>query len=146
MLINCRTCRREIDSKVKVCPFCSEKSPKPFKVKDLMVWVGLTLIVMFWVKMCEKIGEVSPEDKHRRATISVQMHCEDWVKQRLKSPGSAKFASYHETGFIGSDSGPWTVSGYVDSQNSFGAFLRSNYVCRMRFEGETARLEHLEIK
>ncbi|NUS29800.1 MAG: hypothetical protein HOV92_37055 [Streptomyces sp.] len=61
--------------------------------------------------------------------------CEDFVKQRLKSPGTADFpgvmdADYANTKVL-SDTRPWKyeVTGVVDSQNGFGATVRSNYVC-----------------
>ncbi|WP_060880175.1 hypothetical protein [Streptomyces scabiei] len=61
--------------------------------------------------------------------------CEDFVKQRLKSPGSAEFpdtldADYAKTKVL-SDTKPWKykVTGVVDSENSLGAKVRSDYVC-----------------
>jgi hypothetical protein len=58
--------------------------------------------------------------------------CEEFVKERLKSPGSAKFSDVFDTKIKTlSDKKPWKykVTGYVDSQNSFGASVRNNYVC-----------------
>lgn len=52
--------------------------------------------------------------------------CEQSVLTNLKSPGSADFG-----GESANASGTtWTVSGYVDAENSFGANLRSNWTCR----------------
>lgn len=48
------------------------------------------------------------------------------IKSLLKSPSSAKFAGYDEWKF-GKDNGNVTVQAYVDSKNSFGAELRSNF-------------------
>ena len=46
--------------------------------------------------------------------------------QVLKSPASAIFPSLNEMVVNGSD-GHYNVSGFVDSQNSYGATIRSNY-------------------
>jgi hypothetical protein len=61
--------------------------------------------------------------------------CEDFVKQKLTSPGTAEFpgvtsADYAKTTTISSKS-PWKykVTGVVDSQNALGATVRSDYVC-----------------
>lgn len=61
--------------------------------------------------------------------------CEDFVKRQLKSPGTAEFpgaldADYAKTSVL-SDTKPWKykVTGVVDSQNSFGATVRNDYVC-----------------
>ncbi|MFE0142190.1 hypothetical protein [[Kitasatospora] papulosa] len=66
---------------------------------------------------------------------SAAVMCEDFVKQRLKSPGTAEFpgvtdGDYAKTTVL-SDVKPWKykVTGVVDSQNSFGATVRSNYTC-----------------
>lgn len=62
--------------------------------------------------------------------------CKKAVLSVLKSPGSAKFpefgdASYSAPGFI------YAVGGKVDSQNSYGALLRSGFNCSTVFEGTT---------
>lgn len=51
---------------------------------------------------------------------------EAMVKQKLKSPSTAKFCLYTEA-TITHDKDVYTVSGWVDAQNSFGATLRSNW-------------------
>lgn len=58
--------------------------------------------------------------------------CEGFVKKRLKSPGSAEFSGVSDTKIKTiSNKKPWRylVTGYVDSQNSFGAKVRNNYTC-----------------
>lgn len=61
--------------------------------------------------------------------------CEGFVKKRLKSPGSAQFPGVMDSDYaktkVLSDTKPWKyeVTGVVDSQNSFGAMLRNDYVC-----------------
>lgn len=68
--------------------------------------------------------------------------CEQFVKDRLKSPGSAKFS---ETKAVETTTGEWTVEGAVDSENSFGALIRNSYVCKVRHtSGENWRLVNLE--
>lgn len=57
--------------------------------------------------------------------------CEQFVKDRLKSPGSAKFSEQSET----SRGKRWTAMGAVDSQNSFGGLVRNNYTCVARYIG-----------
>jgi hypothetical protein len=60
-----------------------------------------------------------------------EVMCEGFVKDRLKSPSSAEF----DTSFTGS--GPtYTVTGTVDSQNSFGAMVRNEFSCTVRHDGD----------
>lgn len=66
---------------------------------------------------------------------SAAVMCEDFVKQRLKSPGTAEFPGVTDSDYakttVLSDTKPWKykVTGVVDSQNGFGATVRSNYAC-----------------
>lgn len=51
------------------------------------------------------------------------------VSSRLKSPSSAKFSWPDETS-VSLSGNTWTVRGWVDAQNGFGASIRSNYAVR----------------
>lgn len=62
-------------------------------------------------------------------------NCHDWVKESLKSPSSAKFSGDVVTG----DRSGYTVVGDVDADNSFGASLRSGWMCSIRLDGDTWR-------
>jgi hypothetical protein len=66
--------------------------------------------------------------------------CEDVVEKQLKSPASAEFSS------VATGGGPWTVQGTVDSQNSFGALVRTTYECTVTIVdgGSTTSVTRLE--
>lgn len=57
--------------------------------------------------------------------------CRSAVKEQLKSPASAQFPGSMESAAQAteSDSGERSWSGYVDSQNGFGAVVRTQFVC-----------------
>jgi hypothetical protein len=62
--------------------------------------------------------------------LEAKSSCESRVKDQLKSPSTAKFDSEaHGTG-------PFTVDGFVDSANSFGAMVRSDFSCKVRVESD----------
>jgi hypothetical protein len=65
--------------------------------------------------------------------------CEGFVKDRLKAPSSAKFSGEdaQQSGSV------YTVTGAVDSQNSFGALLRSSYTCVVEDSGSQWKLQSL---
>lgn len=78
-------------------------------------------------------------DRPTDAAPYVRVACQTWVKEQLKAPASAHFSGVTASR---SDSGLWTVTGSVDSQNSFGAELRSSWHCLARHVGEvTSRVE-----
>lgn len=53
-----------------------------------------------------------------------------FVEDRLKSPSTADFASIHQSTVKGIGN-EWTVKSFVDSQNGFGAMLRTRYTITM---------------
>jgi len=65
-----------------------------------------------------------------------QYLCQEKVKEILKSPSTAKFPIYTEWGFR-QERNIFTVQGYVDSQNSFGAELRSVFQFVIDMDSDT---------
>ncbi|MGW7099663.1 hypothetical protein [Streptomyces sp. NPDC054838] len=81
--------------------------------------------------------------------VEASIMCEKFVKQRLKSPGSAEFSGAAETTVTTiSGTAPWKykVAGHVDSQNSFGAKVGNTYDCTASTpDGETWTLDELDM-
>jgi hypothetical protein len=67
--------------------------------------------------------------------------CEDFVKDRLKSPGTASFTRPTVTS-AGVDT--WRVDGSVDAENSFGGTVRVDFQCTVRGEDGVATLVDLQ--
>ena len=65
-----------------------------------------------------------------------QYLCQEKVKEVLKSPSTAKFPNYTEWGFK-QEKNVFTVQGYVDAQNSFGAETRSNFQFVIDMDSDT---------
>lgn len=105
-------------------------APTPVKKKGLgclgcfgiIVGVAIVLTVIFSIVGAMNANRPPSEDDVR---ASAQLNCEDIVKNSLKSPSTANFSNEEVTG----TSGQYTVTGDVDSQNSFGATLRDHFVC-----------------
>jgi hypothetical protein len=73
------------------------------------------------------IGSNSNTDRSDPKEIKDSQACgiaEKFVSNRLKAPSTAKFPWSCNAIKNGNQ---WTVRGYVDAQNSFGAMLRSHY-------------------
>ncbi|SCW45281.1 hypothetical protein SAMN02910456_01184 [Ruminococcaceae bacterium YRB3002] len=58
---------------------------------------------------------------------------EDAVKSQLRAPSTADFCSVSEA-TISHSGNTWSVSGWVDADNAFGAHLRSNFSVRLTFD------------
>ena len=74
---------------------------------------------------------------------SAAVACQEFVTRRLKSPGSADFP--WNFGEVTSTGDTFTVRSHVDSQNSYGALLRTNYVCTVEDRGESWFLVEMDL-
>lgn len=91
--------------------------------------IALCIIVLFSMCVFGRKGDDSIGESD--AWVCAQ----DIVEKNLKSPSSAKFclmseATIHYNGEDGGGS-RYTVSGYVDAQNSFGATIRQNFTVNL---------------
>lgn len=78
-------------------------------------------------------GSSEPEPP---SDVEVRLQCEQWVDERLKSPSTAEHSGQTVTS-RGEDS--WEVHGVVDSQNGFGAMVRTPWSCVIRLEDDVWR-------
>lgn len=80
-----------------------------------------------------------PAEIEKQKRVAEYMEAVDAAKQfvvaGLKTPTTAKFPSIMDfTAGKGTD-GNWRVIGFVDAQNSFGAMIRTRFVCVLSKHG-----------
>ena len=75
-----------------------------------------------WMQFIRKKGELGIFDERCEAALFAQ--CVEL--QILKSPASAIFPPLNEM-WVNGSGGHYVVSGYVDSQNSYGATIRTQF-------------------
>jgi hypothetical protein len=54
------------------------------------------------------------------------------------APATAKFAERASEAYFEENTHVWVVKSHVDSENSFGAFLRTRYTCKLKQTNPTA--------
>ena len=81
-------------------------------------------------------GKLSDYTLTLKEMTNWQLKCEDKIKELLKSPSTADFPSITEWTFL-KEKNKLYVQSYVDSQNSFGATLRSNFTFKINLKTET---------
>jgi hypothetical protein len=86
--------------------------------------VMVLLVIGGLSSMCGGAGSSSAGDEYGAADA-----CRTWVKDQLKAPSTANFEDESVSG-----TGPWTIIGTVDAENSFGANLRQRWTCSVRTE------------
>lgn len=90
-------------------------------------------------------GRASAEPDRR---IEAYVSSKQFVADTLKAPSTARFCSYDEARVTRLSGERYRVVGWVDSQNSFGAMLRSDFSCtlELRDNGETWRAVDISVK
>jgi len=93
--------------------------------------LGLLLVAVVGFQLA-RAGE-DPADRNDNQSVA-EVACENAVRANLKAPSTASFSS------DATDAGhrKWTVSGFVDAENSFGAKIRTDYLCTVDITGDVA--------
>lgn len=104
---------------------------KPRRRGPLLV-VGLLAVVVFLVIIasCTAGSGSSRAANPELMRLEAISHCEDRVRDELRSPSTAEFNS--EARMSG---GAWRVEGSVDAQNGFGATVRADFSCEATISG-----------
>jgi hypothetical protein len=71
--------------------------------------------------------------------------CERAVESQLKAPSTADFSGIFDSEITDNGDSTYDVVGYVDSENSFGAKIRSNWTCTVRDTGDNWDLVDLNV-
>jgi hypothetical protein len=82
--------------------------------------------------------------------IGAWIIAQDFVKEQLVSPGSADFGGWLDQTadqcVTDLGQGHYVVRGWVDSQNKFGAKLRSHFTCTVEYLGHDKwRCESIDV-
>ena len=103
---------------------------------DFLKLIGTGILVsipMLWFTF--KNGGTSS----KLSVYQAQSACESAVTGILKSPSSADFGGWQRRE---NADGTFEISGYVDSQNSFGAMLRAQFSCSVDASGSQAKITY----
>ena len=82
----------------------------------------------------QKVREYGDIDERTQAALFAQ--CVEL--QVLKAPASAVFPPFDQV-IVNGSNGRYSVSGYVDSQNSYGAMIRTHYTYNVEKNGDEWR-------
>ncbi len=78
------------------------------------------------------IANGNGKDNYGHDKFDAFVIAEKAVKEKLKSPSTAQFCTTTEA-TIGRNGNTWTVKGWVDAQNGYGATVRANFVVTFTF-------------
>lgn len=133
----CPECLAEVPANAKKCSHCGSKLPQPTSPVVKVLVVLLAIGFFSSIILSSVGGGSSSSSQPKQPTtydyeLSAKAFSEVYIERLLKSPSSADFCSGTATD-LGENK--WKVSSCVDSQNSFGATLRSNWETIMVYTG-----------
>jgi hypothetical protein len=85
--------------------------------------------------------DITPEENH---TIEAFVYAQEQIEKQIKSPSSAEWpiaseSLLHQKGNI------YTFKSYFDSQNSFGAMIRTKYICVVEENNNLYTIKNLQL-
>ena len=121
---------------------------KEQKIRGIVTLLAFVFII--YVAWSVFIPSCSSDKKAEVKEYSKQdavVYSRIFVEKMLVSPGSADFPYVPDDEVQKLNDSTFYIESYVDSQNKFGALLRSNYKCKIIFTSDsTARCEDMIIQ
>lgn len=129
----CPYCAEQIQDEAKVCKHCGKDFVKDAAAKQGGKILGFGCLGMIGlVVVLSLIGRSSSQWGLSKAQEDAWYACRQFVTARLKAPATAKFPLPDNPGISVTelDNHEFLVRGFVDSQNAFGALVRTTYRCQ----------------
>lgn len=115
----------------------------------LIVWIGI-MAVLFSLIPESKNNNTSKEKALTFSGTRTEaiIMSQQFVKQRLKTPKVAEFQNAAGAISLPHDRNPhrFTVLSYVDSQNSFGAMIRTRYRCDLEYQPSDDKWKLIDLR
>ena len=151
-LITCPECKQRISDTAVACPKCgyaltpeeiarlrkTERQVQTGSAIGCFVFV-IIILFLFYVGSLSSGGETSGYATPTK--IDAWVMAKQYVRENLKSPGSADFGSlfsdYQDPDAVVTDlgDGRFRIVAWVDAQNAFGAKVRTYFICEIEHLG-----------
>lgn len=155
-LVKCKSCGNQVNKSANTCPSCGVSNPGT-TWKDIFGGLAVLVILGFiLIKGCSSDPK-TPEELALEKAQKAEQTCrsetmayvmsQTFVKRHLKSPSTAEFPWMTDDNVSVSYLGDCTslVVSYVDSQNGFGAMIRSKYAVKLKYNPDTDNYTLIDI-
>jgi hypothetical protein len=147
----CENCGEYYGKKNENCTKCGFKNNEieietNIKLVAGLITIGIFIALFFGIKSFFS-QEFSNSDNSSTYKQLSYNYAEKYVKQKLKSPSSAKFPSLFERqDHISRISDTeYKINSWVESQNSFGAMIKTRFSCTIKIKNDVVSISDLKI-
>lgn len=147
----CEKCKEYYGKKNKFCTKCGYKNDtveKEINIKLIagLLTIGIIIALFFGVKYFFSPQSSNTIDNSTYKQLSYN-YAREYVKNRLKSPSSATFPSlFNRQGHITKVTNTeYRINSWVESQNSFGAKIKTRFTCQINIKNGVVSLTYLKI-
>ena len=145
-LIKCPECGMLVSEQASNCPHCGYKTKKSGGCGSTILFFIFLIIVVYIIDLATRDNSKTSNEKRTYISeLEAKIVAEGQIETVLKSPSTADFSGIGDTKFTPIKDG-YTVRGYVDSQNSFGATLRSNYSIDIWVDQSSGKIMYKNLK
>lgn len=144
----CKHCLKQIPDSVIICAHCCQRVGYSMLEKiggGFMLFVFLLILILALLPPTQHELDIKAaaaiEDQERSEKYDAKERALYLVKSTLKSPSSAVFGEP----YVIKTANTFEVGGYVDSQNSFGAMLRTTFTVVLSKNGDQWKLVDFKI-
>lgn len=132
----CPKCQKEVDAKASKCPYC-QSSIYSWTLGRKVLFFALIPLCAIAIASLANDSSSSPEQRTPEQIAYQKKHdfaglAKMNVEMMLKAPSTAKFNS---SPTIKVDGTTYSIDSWVDSENSFGAMVRSYWSARAHYVG-----------
>lgn len=130
----CPQCQSDIPALAKKCSHCRSNQPQHVSARTA-VWIIVVIILFLTISIIASVNTPTTTktvEEEVPTSFDAQVVSQTNIKNLLKSPSTAKFCrpNVEDLG-----EGRYIVNSCVDSQNSFGAMIRSNWQVTLTYAG-----------
>ncbi len=143
-LKKCPHCQKEVDPKATKCPHCHSDMRNWFRRHP--IWTLLLVLIFVPIIISQAIAKpvpvVTPAEHIASAKeSSAESFSRSYVKGMLKAPSTAKPNYFPSVTADPKDPNLFHILSHVDSENSYGAMIRSVWSMDMRYTGSDTKEE-----
>ena len=144
-LKKCRGCGRQISKRAESCPQCGEPTRSPMNLNAGCL--GLTILILTFAYFAtngrrnHRPPAAAPVDTEPD-TLDAWVMAQQFVEEKLQAPSTASYGGIldgdyqsHSDVVTSEGDGKFRVKAWVDSENGFGAMLRSRFYLELQYLG-----------